>query len=331
MAAPTFLYRFRGLSAETIEHEVCALEESYLYSPPFKAMNDPMEAFYEFGGEDDLLDDAILAVRGRSVQGAYNIIKETIDKFALISFADTHESLPLWAYYANNFAGMCLEFSTKRLAIGDLRGNELAPVVYSRDALPPICLGNPGSGWIKEEILPRMTRKRIEWAHEREWRYVTGEVGPKHYLDDALKRIYLGPRIEDDHASRVCRAVKGRPVEVLRGHTAGFELEFETVQTATPLADCERVGAGRFARTDAFSAEAELKAFFGDRYDAFVAECQSLTENPNLEDVWDAAISAKCNSVVRVKTKYKLRDGSVIDNDSYFDRDINSVPDLINI
>jgi hypothetical protein len=55
---PSALYRFRWLDIHTFEREMIALENSYLYAPPYSAMNDPMEAFYETGGSGDRITDA---------------------------------------------------------------------------------------------------------------------------------------------------------------------------------------------------------------------------------------------------------------------------------
>lgn len=53
MEPPSKLYRYRSLSADVFDRELDALEKSYLYAPPFSAMNDPMEAFYETGRQGD--------------------------------------------------------------------------------------------------------------------------------------------------------------------------------------------------------------------------------------------------------------------------------------
>lgn len=49
MKTPTKLYRYRPLDDALLDCELGALRDSYLFAPPFAAMNDPMEAFYEAG------------------------------------------------------------------------------------------------------------------------------------------------------------------------------------------------------------------------------------------------------------------------------------------
>lgn len=142
MKVPEKLYRYRPLDEALFEREFGALREAYLYAPPFAAMNDPMEAFYEIGGPGDRIIDSMLAPAGKDVGAMYKMLSDMIDGFALVSLAGTHLDLPMWAYYASNFAGMCLEFSTPSLDIGDFQGEKLRPVTYARKALPPLTVAD---------------------------------------------------------------------------------------------------------------------------------------------------------------------------------------------
>lgn len=319
---PSKLYRFRWLSPDTFAREIAALENSYLFAPPFLAMNDPMEAFYETGGPGDRIVSAMLSTSGKSVQGMYKMVDEMIAKFALVSFTGTYEALPLWAYYANNFSGMCLEFDTDQLFIGDFQGERLRSVTYARNALPPINTNDFGPG-IEDAVIARITRKRVEWAHEKEWRFVTGSTGPKHYLDDALERVFLGPRIDERHAETICRVLANRPVEVLQGRIRGFELEFTTRQSAKPLAECDRVGAGKFEPAEHLYAEAELRQFFGPRYGELVAECERTVSRPNAVEPVGIDVSKYLGGAVYFHTEYALRNGRSVYHKRYFDREMH--------
>ena len=245
MKPPLKLYRYRPLEDALLKRELCALRDSYLFSPPFKAMNDPMEAFYETGGPGDRIIDAMLAPSGKRARDLYAIVKAEIDRFGLVSFASTHDDLPIWAHYGSNFAGMCLEFDTVDLAIGDFQNESLRQVTYASSALPPLTVADIApSERLEKAVIARITRKRSEWSQEKEWRVITGKVGPKHYLDDGLRRVFLGPRVKSQHVTQVCEVLDRRPVEVLQGQIKGFELTFRSIKAARPLKECERVGAG---------------------------------------------------------------------------------------
>ncbi len=68
----------------------------------------------------------------------------------------------MWAYYGSNFSGMCLEFDTAELRIGDFQNEKLQPVTYARSALPPLTVTDMASERVEETVIARITRKRSE-------------------------------------------------------------------------------------------------------------------------------------------------------------------------
>lgn len=320
MKMPRKLYRYRPLEDALLDRELGALRDSYLYAPPFAAMNDPMEAFYETGGPGDRIVNAMLAPAGKQIDSMYEMLSKMIERFALVSFAGSHEDLPMWAYYGSNFGGMCLEFDTVELRVGDFQNEKLRPVTYARSALPPLIITDMATEQLDEAVIARITRKRNEWAHEKEWRFITGEVGPKHYLDDALRRVFLGPRVKPEHAARVCEVLDRRPVEVLQGEIRGFELNFRSIKPARPLEDCERVGAGRFELDDIIYKQDDLEAFFAGPLDALLDECRSTARRPNLEEIADFDVSWHDKGALFVCAVYRLRSGRDVYHKRYFDR-----------
>lgn len=317
MKIPDSLYRFRPLEPALLERELSALEASYLFTPPFSAMNDPMEAFYETGGPGDQLVDAVLGP-DKGVDHLYKLLSDTIAAFALVTFAGTVEDLPMWAYYGSNFAGMCLEFDTEQLAIGDFQGEKLLPVTYARKALPPLTVADFAR--VEEAVTARITRKRSEWSHEKEWRYIVGQVGPKHYLDDALKRVYLGPRVDPEHARRVCEALRNRPVEILQGEIRGFDLEFRTVKPRGILADCEKVDSVSVDSAEALYAEQELREFLTAPYDDLVEIVRRAADHPNFFGFGGIDVSATDKNSIYMTTIYKLRNDREIYHQRRFDK-----------
>lgn len=325
MKIPRLLYRFRPLDDDVLDREISALKDSYLYAPSFSAMNDPMEAFYETGGPEDHLLDALLASTGKSTSEMYKMVSEMIEHFALVSFAGTHEDLPMWAYYGSNFAGMCLEFECFQLGIGDFQNEHLRPVTYARKALPALTIAEVTS---QEAVIARITRKRSEWAHEKEWRFIVGAVGPKHYLDDALRRVYLGPRVKPEHAKRVCEIFKKRTVEVMQGEIQGFDLKFHCIQAPCNEEVCERVGAGRFDPFDHEYGRPELEAFLKVPYQALLDECQRLSLHPNLEQISDFDIAGSSKNALYLWAIYKLRNGREVYHKRYYNQRLSPILSL---
>jgi hypothetical protein len=76
MKRPPKVYRYRPLEDALLDREVESLRHSYLYAPPFAAMNDPMEAFYETGGPGDRIINAMLAPTNKRIGGMYEMLSE---------------------------------------------------------------------------------------------------------------------------------------------------------------------------------------------------------------------------------------------------------------
>lgn len=314
MLTPERIYRYRTLDdrfcddeQSFFEREIDAIENSYLYAASFKSMNDPMEAFYLVGNEGDQLVDKLIGGKINILSKFEEIISTTIDKLGLISFSSSHLEYPLWAYYAGNFSGICLEFDSSLLCMGDFRDESLKCVNYSSLPLPPISFGEFNID-AKDTALSRLTIKREEWAHEKEWRYVTGRVGKKYYSDNALARIFLGPRIASKHAEIIRNIVKNRDVEVVQLSVSGFNLTESTFKKETANNILDRVGSGRFNFDEAtLTIIDDLKSLLGSNYHKFVFVCRNLTRESNMECFYDIYISK--DKTIKVGIAYKLRNG----------------------
>src|SRR5690606_22052719 len=104
---------------------------------------------------------------------------------------------------------------TEEVFLGDFQNEKLLPVTYAEAPLPPIAFHELST--IQPAIESRLSRKRLEWRHEKEWRILTGAGGKRFYVDDALPRISLGPRVADAHADRIVTRFQNRPTEILQG------------------------------------------------------------------------------------------------------------------
>jgi len=282
-------------------------------------MNDPMEAFYEQGGPGDWVADAAFKAAGKDIGELRKLLDEMIQNCALVSFTGTVDALPLWAYYAGNFTGICLEFDPSKLSRGEFKGERLLPVTYARNALPAISFSDMASDRKEEIVLSRLSRKRIEWSHESEWRFVVGARGPKHYVDDALVRVYLGPSILADHEREICRLLARRPTEILKGRPKGFDLVFDLIQPATPLSECERVGGAKANQQDDLLAEKDLRSFLSVSYDKLLEEYQRTVEHPNFHEFVGIDVSVNEKDRIYIRTVLRLRNGRDVYWKRYFD------------
>lgn len=89
--------------------------------------------------------------------------------------SESDDSLLMWAHYANNHHGMCVEYDL--MEINQKLNFTPIPIIYSGDrvcfnTLNPDTAGNDSIALFIQSI----TTKSEEWSYEREWRIVRDEV-----------------------------------------------------------------------------------------------------------------------------------------------------------
>lgn len=181
-ATPWKLFRFRDASGEFFDREIAAIEQGYVFCPAFTELNDPMEG--------SLREGALLKASGDvATTGA---VRDAVAALGIASFSEVRDPEPMWAHYASQFAGICVEYSVKRLLKSLPDGHEMIRMTYSE--VPPTLLLS------EEPVADRarlvLSTKSIRWAGEREWRLVAPARGAAEYgRIDTVTAVYFGSRI----------------------------------------------------------------------------------------------------------------------------------------
>lgn len=167
--------------------------------------------------------------------------------YPMCCFAKERDSIPMWSYYANGHAGICVHFDAYRAPIGN------AMRVNYTDTYPmlPMPMGEIRSG---EVILHGLLTKSAAWCHEHEYRLINmpvyadpaGESLTGHVLDEFFRwpsgpqlaivpprfivGVTLGARMEGalvEHFARMCRDRRpSLPIFQARVHRSRYELQF---------------------------------------------------------------------------------------------------------
>lgn len=268
MNFPTFLYRYRPLNYSfSIEELSRAIFNQEFYHASPRSWNDPFDfrPIYEnvniATAAKALRDmdpkrgrytrDDYAKFRGAPVSRSefkpiskkqknnYNLVKAHLavskkvigglpSKIVATCFSETPESVPMWAHYSGNHAGLCLEL---RFTVLDFLLPHEAfplPVVYSeeRPTLDFLDLATftgrlskkSSSTAEKKDILDSLfLTKGKDWSYEREWRTVMQDnqmPGYRYLRCLQVSRVFVGLRIDRADLDKVQGAVQGRvPVE----------------------------------------------------------------------------------------------------------------------
>lgn len=107
-----------------------------------------------------------------SFRSTFEMMKSTM---GIACLSESFESLLMWAHYANNHCGMCVEYDLMK--INQQLNFTPIPIIYSKDrvcfdSLNPDTAGNDSVALFLRSI----TSKSEEWKYEREWRIVRDEA-----------------------------------------------------------------------------------------------------------------------------------------------------------
>jgi hypothetical protein len=120
------------------------------------------------------------------------------DEIKIACFSERLDSLPMWAHYADNHRGFCIEYDLSKEPEG--KTAPLFPVIYTKAPLDITkdLLDMPNqSGHL---AIKAAIYKNNDWSYEHEWRLVFYRfIDPLDINGYPIKAIYLGTKISDEN------------------------------------------------------------------------------------------------------------------------------------
>ena len=163
LGTPKFNNRFREI-----------IKKQQLYCSKYSENNDPLELY--FYSQQELGKELIDNIRGGKEQRY------------LCSFSSEEAGIRdnvMWAMYANNHKGCCIEFV--------IRDQNVEPkqVVYEGKLLE---CNHPNESFIEDTLFYHKTKP---WEHEKEWRVcMHGANNHRPTLDISIIRIFFGAKMK---------------------------------------------------------------------------------------------------------------------------------------
>ena len=157
---------------------------------------------------DELIKEALLiCTRGNAIYQA--------DNNKISCFSEVNDSLLMWAYYANNYSGVCIRFN----AINDaILSKHCRKVQYTNH-------------YISDNGFSNYFRKSIQWSHEQEWRIVC-DTEQEYIPVNSIDAIYIGLRMRDDIAQELMLLGEKKGLEVYKMNISDikYEILFDRVR-----------------------------------------------------------------------------------------------------
>ncbi len=208
---PRRLFRYCRLDRPNdLENEISAFRTRYVWSSPYKGMNDPMEGFYE---------PSARLRREPRWRELYREILHAKQATGIACFSETFDNELMWAHYAGNYSGICIAYSATKLADNLPDSARLVRIAYAES---PIYLSKHDRGDVIQAAQKILSRKKYNWAYEREWRVMGDHWGRLPYEVDVVTDVYFGSRIAPDNKVRALDGMGGRNVKFHQMKVAGY-------------------------------------------------------------------------------------------------------------
>ena len=180
---PQLFYKYKSLNTEKdCKYAFDILNNHRLYFPQYVKLNDPLEGSgYNISFGENGWAGMNLQIRADDELSPIIAYK---NRFRILSLSANPISPHMWAFYANDYNGVCFCFrSSKSL-------KKAKPVQYGNlmDQIIP-----KSNRMLKSAVYKGFYNKRIEWIYEREWRIVDESDSDYVCFDpDELVGIIIG-------------------------------------------------------------------------------------------------------------------------------------------
>lgn len=210
MEKPKYLYKYKSFSTDFTDVDFdktpfndfakrkdlnCAriiemIEEEKIYVPTREELNDPLEGAS--------LPRMTFAVAGSwypiAKHRLHHIVEDYFDRYRILSLTKNPVSPQMWAHYAGNYSGICIQFSTEGTVFANAK-----PIEYYA-CKPAGELFEPEPEEIEAMVKKSLYKKSKTWEYEEEHRIITSkeEQFLKFYRKD-IKSIILGEKIKPQY------------------------------------------------------------------------------------------------------------------------------------
>lgn len=227
----TILYKYKALNTYTIE----SIVQKYFFFPRATQLNDPFECWFELNSDSteeefreykkkNYLDMNLTKEKIIELMKSEEHKKkrhENLKSYRVLSLAENSEIDTMWAYYSENYRGLCLGYRAFPMEDGNPTINIYNPNIKT---CPEIHADNTSSFLILKKIkyqddgktkLNLITKentdivadnlyiKKVCWSAEKEYRSVFIFDNEKNlqisYPDETLAEVIFGYRMEPEN------------------------------------------------------------------------------------------------------------------------------------
>ena len=242
----TSLFKYRPVNEFTLD----ILANERIYFPKADMFNDPydteyfvtdknetisekecgevVDAYPECSGLDsDSIDRVVTDVNGK--------IKDIITNSGILSLSRDASNLLLWAHYADDHKGVCIEFERNEY---NLLGNDGATkqVIYTK-SYPSFSKVDFTKNEVFNVVQKILWTKSVDWSYEEEWRVIVSKGGIVNDIPGKIKSITFGLRCSSMSMDIIKKLVEGKNIQLRQAEklTSEYGINFRNITSIPPV------------------------------------------------------------------------------------------------
>jgi hypothetical protein len=236
------VYKYRGGNEEVFQRDLSSIEKNYFWSSSIDELNDPWETIIQ--SEKFITQSKTISwLFGKHTNEKLYNLNEALESFlslnkriGIYSLSKTFLDELLWAHYANSHKGFCIEYNLEVL-LDTFKTEKVFsfPVKYNK-VPPDITLAdiNTKNGGLIHKLSGFKSKR---WEYEEEHRIITDYSGKQSYNHQALKSIYFGLRMSEEHKLEMFDRLKGRNIFFFQIQHLEKSYKFEAIRVENPFGE----------------------------------------------------------------------------------------------
>lgn len=209
---PHKLFRYRSLM--NLDQEIEALTQNYLYCSSYLKLNDPMEGLYT--------SSAILR-KSKAHQAVRTAILNDKRKIGICSLSETNDHALMWAHYAGQFTGICIEYSMHKILSNLPTDVDFVRMFYDEHG-PTVSSSSKPTKVLAKTVL---SQKNYRWQYEREWRMFAQQGKIFYGKPECVTHVYLGYRMKAPIKRRIKAVLDKHSIQSTSMSIKRYSIKFD--------------------------------------------------------------------------------------------------------
>lgn len=199
------VYKYRALN----ENNIDSLKKNYFWAASKQTLNDPHEGSYSTEMIDDFFEKIKKIESSKPLKQSFDFLERKISECSIFSLSKNYSINSLWAYYADNHKGICIEYDLEELISKNKPMYQHFDISYMDHPLSLSINDIPSNDVFKIII----GTKDLCWSHEEEYRIISDIDGKNYHRADAIKSIFFGLHTPEDEKENLMRTLANRNIQ----------------------------------------------------------------------------------------------------------------------